>query len=74
MTAGDAIAALTELPDTTRVSKSAVKPGDVIVIETDSMMSRVVAERLTQYCHQIWPDNKVAIFSEGLRVKIAESE
>lgn len=71
----EALAALMALPATARISRAAVKPDDVIVIECDEVLSVDVARRITQQGEQIWPGHRVAVLGKGMHLRIAsESE
>jgi hypothetical protein len=70
----EAFAALAALPDTPTITRHAVKPGDVIVLETDYPMTVEMAERIRTYAEMVWPNNRVAVLGDGLRVKVMTAE
>lgn len=67
----EALAALVSLPASATVTRAAVTPLDVIVIESDEILSSDQIERIEYATKQVWPDNKVVVLSRGMRLKIA---
>lgn len=68
----DAMKALMSLPATATVTRSAVQPNDVIVIESDDVLSCAGRADIANAVRQVWPNNKVVVLDKGLRMKIAE--
>lgn len=67
----DAIKALAgALPLVTSVSVAQLTPRDVIVIETDDIISVPTADRIRCYCENIWPGQRVAVLSQGMKMKV----
>lgn len=67
-----AIAALMALPEVTRISKAAVKPNDVIVIETDTLLSDSTMARIHASLQQVWPGQKIVVLCDGMRLKVVD--
>lgn len=67
----EALAALVSLPATARISVADVKPNDVIVVECDAPISHEIAKRIRLHVQDVWPNHKVLIVGDGLRIKIA---
>lgn len=66
----EAIAALTSLPGLASVSVASLQPGDVIVAECDGRMSPKHMEHVRAKLSSVWPNQKVVICDEGLRLKV----
>lgn len=66
----DALKALVSLPAVARISVAELKPEDVLVVECDNLLCEADAERIKQTMETIWPGRKVAVFSEGMKLKI----
>ena len=67
----EALAALTALPATARISVAEARPGDVIVCELDEHVDSEGAARIKRQLEAVWPGCKVAVLSKGIRVRIA---
>lgn len=67
----EAIAALTALPATARLSVAKVSPDEVIVLECDDHLMQETADRIRYHMQQIWPDRKVVVLDKGMRLKLA---
>lgn len=69
----DAIKALmTVLPATAVISKAAIQPADVIVIEVDECVDPDQAARIRERLKEVWPHNKVVICTQGAKLKIVK--
>jgi len=68
----EALATLVAMPEITRISRAAVKPTDVIVVETDHALSMEAIRNITSSLQQIWPDQRIVVMSEGLKLKVVE--
>lgn len=65
-----AIKELRTLRQVATVSIATLKPGDVVVVETDGMLTQQTRERISDGLHNIWPGRKVVIFDSGLKLRI----
>lgn len=70
----EAIAALMGLPAATRITRAAVTPTDVIVIESDGTLTEEGVVNIHRAIKAVWPDNRVAVLDGGLKLKIAETK
>ena len=68
----EAMAALMALPATARISRAVVKPTDVIVIESDEILSANQILNLTTTLQQVWPQQKILVLDRHLRLKIVD--
>lgn len=66
----EAIAALTALPMLKGIEVASIRPGDVIVAEVDTALSDASSERIKNALSQVWPDTKIVVCSEGMRLKV----
>lgn len=66
----EAIATLTAMPAVTRIARADLAPGDVIVVESDKILSRDAIQSIEAGVARVWPGRKVVVFSEGLRMKV----
>lgn len=70
----EAIAALLALPAaTTRITRAAVAPTDVIVIETEQLLAETDRDGIRRAMKYSWPHNEVVVLDGGLKLKIAET-
>lgn len=67
----EAIAALVALPATATITRAAVKPNDVIVLECDELISDETARRLRDHLKTVWPEHRCLVLSQGMRLRIA---
>lgn len=54
-------------------NKTNVGPDDIIVLETDIVISEDGWSRLSDQFKKLWPDNKVIILEQGLKLKTAKN-
>jgi hypothetical protein len=59
------------IPAVKSIAVAQIGPRDVIVIESDELISEFARERITETLKQVWPDNKAVVLSGGLRMRIA---
>ena len=50
--------------------KVSVKPGDVVVLMTDRVLSEMAVKNLTASMKEVFPDNKVTILPEGFKLGV----
>lgn len=53
--------------------KAKVEPDDVIVLETSLVLSALIIERLKTELKVIWPNNRILILEEGLKLRLAKT-
>lgn len=70
----DAIAALVALPEVARISVTAVKATDVIVVESNRPVSSEAAARIKATLEQVWPGQKIVVLNESLKLKVVEGK
>lgn len=63
------IGALATLPGMASF-KAELKSGDVIVMECPGAISTEVSDRLKAQMAEVWPNHKVIILSDGMRLNI----
>jgi hypothetical protein len=66
----EAMAALMGLPMVARIEVADVGPQDVIVIEAPGHLSETSVKRIKEYAGMIWPDRRVAVLGDGLKMKV----
>lgn len=66
----EALATLISLPELKRISVANLKAEDVIVIESDAIMSLEQAKSIKASLSPIWPGRKIVILSDGLKMKV----
>jgi hypothetical protein len=66
----EALAALLALPATTRITRAAVQPDDVLVLECPGKISEAAGARIRTYIENVWPGHKCVILCDGLTLKI----
>jgi hypothetical protein len=66
-----ALKALIAIPSVKEIAIADVKPNDVIVIETDGPISVEAAANIREAAERIWPDRKIAVLGDGMRLRIA---
>jgi len=64
-------AAVPGLPTVKSVEVAQVGPNDVIVLESDDPISMETADKIRASLADIWPGRRIAVFSGGLRMRIA---
>lgn len=74
MTRDEAIGVLESMPATARITKARVRPTDVIVVETDQILSAQTRDNIQADLSRVWPENKVVVLDRTLRVKIATDD
>lgn len=67
----EALQALVALPAVKSIAVAEVKPNDVIVIESDRPLSLDSCKSIKSYASQAWPDRKILVLQDGLRMRIA---
>lgn len=67
----EALQALVALPAVKSIAVANVRPSDVIVVECEELVSSKEMENIRLKMSEIWPGRKVAIFSGGVRMRIA---
>lgn len=72
MTIKDAAALLADLPQVQAIEVAVLKPGAVIVVESAGALSPHTVERLQNFMNKIWPDHKVVVLGDGLKMKIID--
>jgi hypothetical protein len=70
----DAIAALTALPEVTRLSVARPVPTDVIIVECTGRLSDEVAARIRSVLTEVWPNRKILVCDEAIRIRFAKEE
>ena len=55
-----------------RLCVASLKPGDVIVVESDMMLSSDQKDYICSGLAKIWPNNKVVVCDRGFRLKVVE--
>jgi hypothetical protein len=70
MTHDEAVAALDSLPEVERIEVVRLKPTDVIVFESSRLLSEEAIARMRASVQPIWPDNKIVVCENGLRLKV----
>lgn len=71
MTRREAIAALVALPPATEVRVAAVRPTDVIIVSAGQPISTKTADHLKALVQQVWPDHRVLVLGDDLKLTIA---
>lgn len=66
----EALAALVSMPEIARLSVAPVRPNDVIVVECEGTLSTSTADRIHAQLKEIWPNNKIVILDELIRIKV----
>jgi hypothetical protein len=67
----EALAALVSMPEIARISKAAVAPTDVIVVEVPGKISMEHAKNLMDQLQQIWPEpQRIVILEDGITIKV----
>lgn len=69
-----AVAALMALPATSTITRAALKPRDVIVIECPGPISMETAERLRAYLKEVWPEHRCIVMGDGMKLRIARED
>jgi len=67
----EAVRLLTALPMVKSIEVASVSPRDVIVIESEKILSQSASENLKAFVKRIWPDNKCVVLCDGLKLRIA---
>ena len=62
-----------ELPELTRIIVAQLKPGDVIVIESEERLRLEHIERLHDMVSQVWPGLKVVVLDNGLKLTVIQA-
>lgn len=70
----EAVKLLTALPMVKSIEVARVEPTDVIVIESDDILSDQHIRNITAAVVHIWPGRQVAVFGRGLRMRIARQQ
>lgn len=60
----------TLIPETATVSVAKVGVNDVVVVECDAPISMASCERIKAHFQEVWPDRKVVVLADGLRIKV----
>jgi hypothetical protein len=68
----DAMKALMALPATATITRAAVKPSDVIVIECDQFLSSDICDHIEKQMAIAFPGQKCVVLDRSLRMKIVE--
>jgi len=66
----EALLALTALPGLARISRADPKPDDVIVLECEKRLSDEQCHHLIALTQQVWPNRKVIVLEDGLKMKV----
>lgn len=74
MTRDEAAAILADIPEVKSVEVARLHPRDVIVLEVDQILSQHDVEMLQEMVKSVWPDNQVAVFQRGMRMRIVRDE
>ncbi len=69
----EALKTLVSLPAIARISVARLQPNDVIVIESDELLTHYAMDTIRAQVEQIWPDRKVIVLDRSLKLKIATS-
>jgi hypothetical protein len=69
----EAIEAIAALPGLTSISRSDLRPNDVIVIECDALVSADGRAKIQQYVNLVWPDHRCVVLCGGHRLKVVRS-
>ena len=69
----EAIAALVALPQVARITTTALKPGDAIVVECTTSLAPADIARLRALVKDVWPGHPVLVCDAGVRIKVIES-
>lgn len=67
----DALKALVALPAVASVSVADVRPEDVVVIESDLMVSDASRRNIETLVRQAFPDRRCVVLDGGLHMRIA---
>ncbi len=59
-----------EIPEVESVAVAKVGPDDVIVVESDMLMSEEGVKNLQEQCSRVWPGRKVVVMHSGLKLSI----
>ena len=65
-----ALKALLAMPAVTSVSRAALKSDDVIVIQTERLLSDHEIEHIKRGVQSVWPQQRVVVLDAGLQLKI----
>lgn len=71
----EALAALTALPEVTRITVARPQPGDVIVMERDKTMKAWTPEQVDAVrdaLQRVWPGQTVVVLPPGCSLKMVE--
>lgn len=68
----EALMALMALPATARLSRATVSSTDVIVIESDEILSEEQVNNIIRSVQPAFPENKIVLMDKGFHLKIAE--
>lgn len=58
------------LPEVERISVARLMPSDVIVVESNELLSLAVRAQLELVMRQVWPDHRVVVCDRNLRLKV----
>lgn len=70
----EALRRLLYVPDLEGVRIMRLEPGDVVLVEVEGRMPQDEADRVVHQLGEIWPENKVLVCDEGLRVRVARAD
>lgn len=64
------LSALLALPAVKSIAVDNLRPNDVIVIESDDLLSLDTMEKIKQQAVVVWPGRKVFVLDKGLRMRV----
>lgn len=71
----DALKLLVAMPAVDRIASVPLKSKkDIIVLEAPGFISDETAKRIKEYAEKCFPDHKVMVLGDGLRVKVLEGK
>jgi hypothetical protein len=62
---------LAALPAVKSIEVANIKADDVIVIESEALLSNEHRQQIAHYVQNIWPQNKCLVLSKGMHIKTA---
>lgn len=68
--AAKALFGLSMIPIITKIPADHLKPEDVIVLECTGPISSDTAERLRERLTGLWPQHKIVVLAEGMKLRI----
>lgn len=61
---------LERMPEVEKVSSVDLQPADVLVVECQAHLPHAVLERIKAMVNNIWPNHRVVVIDQGLKLRV----